>query len=535
METPAEPIKKKNSTKRPIGGLLVADGLITADQLQQALKFQSQVGGHIGSILTELGFITVENLLYFLGKQIGVSAVNLFKINVKPEVINQVPLDKIKTLRILPVTMDERTITLAMENVQDIMTISELEFSLRKQVKPVLAASFMMDAAIRSLAANPVGGFKGEDCRALTEAERKSIRLPPQLTKLLNYLMKSGASDMLLTAGAPPSVRMSNELKRLAMVPLDPEDCEGYARDLMGEDEWERFLKRNEYDFSMTYPGVGRFRVNAFKQRSSISLSLRPVLETLPTLKKLNLPDWLEEHALMNRGLILISGPQGHGKTSTLAALVDVINSNRYSNILMLEDPIEFFHVHKKSNVNQREIGRDTESYAEAFKHIFRQSPDVIVIGELRTPETFEAALTAADNGCMVLGTVNGSTSTSTVQKIIDMFEPHRRGYIQTLLVDNLILALSQRLVPQKEEPGRALALETLVMSKRVAGLIREGRIYRIRSQSLTETEDFISIDLSLAALCKGGVIEFDDGLVFAEDKDHYEELVGEATASREG
>ncbi len=389
METPSETPQKKNSTKKPIGGLLVADGLIKTEQLQQALKLQSQVGGHIGSILTELGFITVENLLYFLGKQIGVSAVNLFKINVKPDVINQVPLNKIKTLRILPITMDERTITLAMENVQDIMTISELEFTLGKQVKPVLAASFMMDAAIRSLAANPAAGFRGEECRRLTEEERKSIRLPPQLTKLLNYLMKSGASDMLLTAGAPPSVRITNELKRLAMVPLDPEDCEGYARDLMGEDEWEKFLRMNEYDFSMTYPGIGRFRVNAFKQRSSISLSIRPMFEKAPSLESLKLPDWLKEYALKPRGLILISGPEGHGKTSTLAALVDVINSNRYSNIIMLEDPIEYLHVHKKSNVNQREIGRDTESYGEALKHVFRQSPDVIVIGEMNGAEIF--------------------------------------------------------------------------------------------------------------------------------------------------
>lgn len=528
METPSETIKKNNSAKRPIGGLLVADGLIKVEQLQQALKLQSQVGGHIGSILTELGFITVENLLYFLGKQIGVSAVNLFKINVKPDVVNQVPLNKIKTLRVLPITMDERTITLAMENVQDIMTISELEFTLGKQVKPVLAASFMMDAAIRSLAANPSAGFRGNECRKLTEAERKSIRLPPQLTKLLNYLVKSGASDMLLTAGAPPSVRMANELKRLAMVPLDPEDCEGYARDLMGEDEWEKFLRRHEYDFSMTYPGIGRFRVNAFKQRSSISLSLRPVFEKAPSLESLKLPEWLKAHALKQRGLIVISGPQGHGKTTTLAALVDVINSNRCCNILTLEDPIEYLHVHKKSNVNQREIGRDTESLHEALKHVFRQSPDVIVIGEMREPEVFEAALNVADAGCMVLGTVNGSNATAIVQKIIDMFEPHRRDYIRTLLVETLVLSLSQRLVPRKEEPGRCLALESLVMSKRVGGYIREGNIQRIRTQSLTETGDFVSIDMALATLCGEGVIGFEDGLIYAEDKAHFKELAGE-------
>ncbi len=534
METPSETNTKRNSTKRPIGGLLVADGLIKVEQLQQALKLQSQVGGHIGSILTELGFITVENLLYFLGKQIGVSAVNLFKINVKPEIINQIPLNKIKTLRILPITMDERTITLAMENVQDIMTISELEFTLGKQVKPVLAASFMMDAAIRSLAANPSVGYRGEECRKLTEEERKSIRLPPQLTKLINYLMKSGASDMLLTAGAPPSVRITNELKRLAMVPLDPEDCEGYARDLMGGDEWERFLRKNEYDFSMTYPGIGRFRVNAFKQRSSIALSIRPVSEKAPSLESLNLPKWLKEYALKPRGLILITGPEGHGKTTTLAALVDVINSNRYCNIVMLEDPVEYLHVHKKSNVNQREIGRDTESYDEALKHVFRQSPDVIVIGEIQGPEIVEAALNAADAGCMVLGTANGSTATSIVQKIIGMFEPHRKEYIQTLLMDTLILSLSQRLVPRKEEPGRTVALESMVMSKRVGGLIREGKVYRIRTQSLTETQDFISIDMSLAALCRDGVIGFEEGLVFAQDEARYKELVGEKIAKRE-
>ena len=210
----------------------------------------------------------------------------------------------------------------------------------------------------------------------------------------------------------------------------------------------------------MTYPEIGRLRVNLYRQRNSISITLRHITDILPSLEELNLPEWIKEYVLMPQGLIIISGPAGHGKTTTLAAIVDIINTNRKCNIITLEDPIEYLHKHNKSNVNQREIGIDTESFYEGLKHIFRQDPDVIVVGELRDPESFAIALQAADTGHLVLTTVHSNITTSTIERVINIFPSDQQNIIRTRLADNLLFVLAQRLVPMEKGDSRVLALK---------------------------------------------------------------------------
>ncbi len=516
---------KTGAEKQRLGELLVEYGLITTNQLKDALKRQAQVGGQIGSILIEMGFITTDELLDFLSRQLGVPSANLLKLDVDPQVLKILPADKIKTMKVLPIGVDEDTVTLAMVNPNDMMTLNEVEFSLGKKVQPVVVPSAQMEAAIKSLLEHPEEGISKEKLEQ--ELKREEKRKPPSLMSLLKYLAKSPATDMLLTAGVPPSIKIHNEVKRASMEALTPKDCENYARQMMSENDWEYFCRKGDHNFAVTYPDIGRFRVSVYKQRNSVSITLRYIKEIVPSLRELNLPEWLQEYALKPQGLILISGPAGHGKTTTMAALVDLINTHRRCNIVTLEDPIEYLHKHKNSNVNQREIGLDTESFKKGLRHIFRYDPDVIVVGELRDVESFEIALHAADTGHLVISTINASNATATIERIISIFPPHQQNMIRIRLADSLLLVFTQKLVPLKEGEGRIVAYEKLVNSYRIKNLIREAKTHQIRSQIQSGLDDFSSIDFSLAELYKAGKITFEDGLMFADNGELYRDITG--------
>ena len=527
MEKKSTADQKKGPTKQRLGELLLEFGHISSKQLQDALKRQTQVGGQLGSILIEMGMISVDDLLDFLSKQLGVPSANLFKLDIDQSVLKVLPVDKITSLKVLPIAVDDSTITLAMVNPQDFVTINELEFSLGRKIKPVVVPAYMMEAATRSIRSDTKKNLTGQTLGKVAKATREKMEKAPRLVSLLRYLVKSGASDMLFTAGAPPSIRIRNELKRLAMPLLTPGDCEKYAKELLPDSDWNKFLNKNDLDIGVTYPEIGRFRVNIYRQRNSISIALRPIVDTMPSFEELNLPEWLKAFCLKPQGLILVSGPAGHGKTTTLCAMVDYINACRRCNIITLEDPIEYLHNHQKSNINQREIGRDTPSFVVGIRHMFRQSPDVIVLGEMRDMETFEIALQAANTGHLVISTVHSDNSTSIIDRIINMSEPHQQGLIRMMLADSLLLSLAQRLIPRKNYQGRILAIEKLVNSYRVKNLIREEKARQIRAQLQVGAEDFTSMDVAIAELYNKGKIELEDGLMLAEDQTLFSELTG--------
>ncbi len=525
MIKPPQSTSTKTRGKRRIGDTFVDNGLISKEQLQTALQKQSHEGGHLGSILIEMGFITIDDLLDFLSGQSGFPAVNLYKINIGKHVLELIPREKINNFQVLPVSADKNTLTLAMINPHDFEIVSEIGFQLGKKVKPVIVPSFMMEAVRKVLLADPSGGISGQLLKKMVDATRQKISKTTPLLAMLQYLSKSKANDLLLTAGAPPSLKISNEVKRLAMPPLTPADCEKYAQDLLSEEEWAVFENKNDCGIAITYPKIGRFRANVFRQRNSVAIALRNLPESIPSLNDLNLPDWLREFALRPQGLILIGGPAGHGKSTTMCALVDIINNNRRCNILTLEDPVEYLHKHKMSNINQREVGRDTESFSEGLRHVFRQAPDVIVIGEMRDKESMAIAMRAASTGHLVLSTIHANNSTSVIETIINSFEPHRQNLVRMMLADCLLLCLSQRLLPLKDGQGRILALEKLVNTHRIRNRIREEKTHHIRSQMQAGSEDFVSLDVSLANLYKNGAVKLEEASQFVEDDLFFREL----------
>lgn len=516
-------VEKKKEKKPMLGEILVQYEVITPNMLKNALRHQSQVGGQIGSILIEMEYITTDNLLEFLSKQLGVPSANLFKLNISQRILKTLPLEKIKEYKVIPLAIDDK-FTLAMVNPQDYVAIKDIEFILGKRVSTVVVTSQQMDAAIKSLESGGIEDIKGEEIEKNCSYTRQESACDIKI--LLKQLSDAKATDLQLTAGVPPSLKMSTELQRLNMPPLTPEDMKIYAKALIPEEHVARFEAESDLDFAFTDMEFGRFRVNIYKQRNSVSITLRRIPDNIPDLKELGLPEDFENFALKPQGLILITGPAGHGKSTTMASLVDIINIKRKCNIITLEDPIEYLHKHKNSNVNQREIGIDTASFYEGLRHIFRQDPDVIVVGEMRDPDSFKIALQAAETGHLVLSTLHSRNATSTIDRVIDIFPADQQAQIKTQIADSLIMILSQRLVMKKDRSAPVLAYEKLVNSFKIKNFIREGKTHQIRSQMQLPGEDYSSIDVSLAKLCIAGTISLDEGLKHADNPAFFQDTV---------
>lgn len=519
------------SEKRPmLGDLLVKSGLITQDQLLQAMKIQSQNGGRLGSILVELEYIDVESLLMLLSKQNSVPCIDLYNVVLDPSIVNRLPLAKMKEYGALPLAVGDKGITIAMVNPNNFTAIGSLEFTLGRTVQPVLALASQMTEILKTIeimGGSISGPIKGSEIKGIKKIKPRPSKQSNQteLMQLFSSLVNDHGSDLLLTAGIAPCIKKGHEVHRLSPIPLNPEQVRAFADELMTDEQRVEFEKFKELDSSYTLPDIGRFRVNIYKQRNSISIAARHIVEKIPRIEDLGLPAWIEDFALKPQGLILITGPTGHGKTTTLAALIDIINTKRRCNIITIEDPIEYLHKHKTSNINQRQVGIDTDSFNDGLRHIFRQAPDVIVIGEMRDTESFSIALQAAETGHLVLSTLHANNTTSTIDRVVDIFPPHQQPQIRVQLAESFLLIMNQRLVPSRDGKKRILAYERLSNSVRVKKLIREGKAYQIRTMLQQATDDFLSIDQTLARLCLEGKISQDTGLNFCDNATFFSEM----------
>lgn len=517
------------SKDRKIGEMLVACRLVSEAELNKALKVQTQTGNHLGSVLLELGFLKVEELQELLGMQFGLPTANLFKLEIEPSIINLIPFEKMKHYEVLPIAANSKSVLLAMVCPNNYNAIKEIEFIIGKSVQPIVMPSMQIHAALKFI--EEKGGRLGHPLRGL-DIEARALKHPPvsdqtELKQLFKMLVDRKASDLLLSAGVPPCLKKGSEVQRVSTTFLTPRDTLRYARELMSESQSKEFERMKELDFAYTYPDIGRFRINIYLQRSSLSIAVRHINETIPTISELGLPPWVEEYALRTQGLILITGPTGHGKTTTLAALLDCINRKRHCNIITIEDPIEFLHKHKSSNVNQREVGLDTDSFQEGLRHIFRQAPDVVVIGEMRDPESFAIAIQAAETGHLVLSTMHSNTATSAIERIIDVFPPQQQQQIRVQLAESFSMILNQRLVQKKNSSGVVLACEKLVGSVRSRNLIREGKTHQIRSMLQQSAEEYESIDIALARLFKEDKISLEAGLKYCDNVVHFKQCAG--------
>lgn len=334
--------------------------------------------------------------------------------------------------------------------------------------------------------------------------------------ELLRFAKEHKASDLHLTVGVPPIIKVRGELLDVGDKILLPGIIEPIIRELFqDESNYREFLSSGDKDFSISAPGIGRFRVNTFFQRGSMAAAIRIVHTELPDPKELGIPEGILNLHKTNRGLVLVTGPTGSGKSTTLSCLIDLINETRKCHILTLEEPIEFLHKHKRSIVNQREIGQDTASYTKALRSALRESPDVILLGEMRDLETISIAMTAAETGHLVFSTLHTVGAAKTIDRIIDVFPPNQQQQIRIQLSTVLQAVVSQQLLPSREL-GRVAAFEIMYMNNAIRNLIRESKAFQIDAAIQTgRNSGMVSMDLSISELVKQGLVTKEDGLAY--------------------
>lgn len=334
------------------------------------------------------------------------------------------------------------------------------------------------------------------------------------LEKLLELTIEEEASDLHISCGRPPSLRITSELIAIpGEKKLTSDDTQGIAKALMAENIFQKFSKEKEIDFSYNFKNKVRFRINAFFQKGEISIALRLVPKKIKTIKELNLPPILHEFPKASQGFVLVTGPAGHGKSTTLAALIDEINHTRTDHIITIEDPIEYLFEDDKSIINQREVYQDTLSFAKALKSVFRQDPDVIMVGEMRDPETIATTITAAETGHLVFATLHTNSASQTIFRIVDSFISGQQDQVRAQLAGSLLGVVSQRLIP-RIKGGFIPACEIMFATPAVSNLIRENKIHELPLAIETSAEKgMISLNRSLAALIKKGEITLENGL----------------------
>ncbi|MGO4104379.1 PilT/PilU family type 4a pilus ATPase [Leifsonia sp. YAF41] len=362
----------------------------------------------------------------------------------------------------------------------------------------------------------------------LTDAERAVLgNANPDLIRALESVVRDGASDLHVTAGAPPSLRVDGGLRPIDGEPRwMPEKVTEALYSLLTDEQRERFEKELELDFAYTAGGA-RFRVNYYLQRNSIGGAFRLIPQEIKQLAELGVPESIAKFAQLPRGLVLVTGPTGSGKSTTLAALIDLANRTRADHIVTVEDPIEFLHRHQQSLVNQREVGHDTHSFAAALKHVLRQDPDIILIGELRDLETISVALTAAETGHLVFATLHTQDAAQTIDRVIDVFPPHQQGQVRAQLAATLQGVVCQTLVKRASGRGRVVATEVLVTTPAIGNLIREGKTYQITSMMQAGRElGMHTMDQHLADLVNSGQITRQAAVEKAHEPESLSQLI---------
>lgn len=344
---------------------------------------------------------------------------------------------------------------------------------------------------------------------------------------LLRTAVERNASDIHITVGVPPVFRINGSLVHYESPALLPSDTMAFFDEITTQEQRQKLALNGELDFSFAIQGVSRFRVNAFRQRGSLAIAIRVVNEQVPTLDKLGHPEILKTFARQHRGLVLVTGPTGSGKSTTLAAMLKLINEERSCHIITLEDPIEYLHKHNKSIVNQREIHSDSLSFANALRAALREDPDVILVGEMRDVETIGIAVTAAETGHLVFATLHTGDAAQTIDRIIDVFPPHQQQQIRIQLSLTLQGIVCQQLLPRLDGNGRVVALEILTVNPAVRNLIREGKSHQLVSVIQTGARfGMQSMDMSLKDLYRRGIISYEDALARAINQETFVRLV---------
>ena len=521
------------TVSKPLGEVLVEERLISREQLAEALERQKETGRPLGTILREAGLVEEKALVEAVAKQIGVPFVDLETRAPDPSVAELVPAEFATAKEAVPVRIDGNALIVAMTHPSNRTTVQAIAEMTGYDVLPALAVRRDVLQTIERIAAGEhAPTYEEEVLQEMAvplESEPESKEL--SMNELLERVLDEGASDLHMTAHTQPTIRVHGSLMRLEDYPvLQPAELRRLLYAILTQRQREKLENDLELDVSYSLPGRARFRLNVYFQRDAIGAAFRAIPHDVRPLEDLGLPPRVGEFARLARGFVLVTGPTGSGKSTTLAAVIDVINRQRPDHIMTVEDPIEYLHRHKTAIINQREVGTDTKSFASALKHVLRQDPDVILVGEMRDLETISVALTAAETGHLVFATLHTQDAPQTIDRVIDVFPPHQQQQVRVQLAAALQGVVCQQLLPTADGAGRVLACEILVATPAIRNLIREGKTHMIYSSMQAGGKfGMQTMDQSLADLVKAGKLSFETALERCHNAEDLANLAGRA------
>ncbi len=516
---------------------LVQNGYETQSNLTPLLAEARATGQSLAALMIGRNLALPAVVVGALAQLSQLPAVDLAAMTPNPDAVAAIPVDVARQYRVLGLQFDGNVLAVAFDEPPARRDVDALAARIGYRINPVLGDPVVIagylpageDGAIPP-PPGPAPDSPLVDASGEAEEESDSIKvdarvehllnegikvatgdgaLPLHVDDLLRYAVSVGASDLHLTASMPGTIRLHGALRQIeGCPPLDNETIRDMMFGILPGSQRERFEEEHELDTSHSIAGVGRFRVNVALQRGTVAAALRPIPHEMPEFDSLGLPDSIKSFTDLRRGLVLVTGPTGSGKSTTLASLVDIINRTKPLHIVTVEDPIEFLHEHKRSIITQREIGEDTNSFAEALRRVLRQDPDVILVGELRDLETISMALTAAETGHLVFGTLHTQDAPQTIDRMIDVFPTTQQEQIRVMLASTLEGVVTQQLVVNAQGTGRVPCAEVLMCTSAIRNLIRQSKTHQIYSlMQVGATFGMQTMDQALAKLVKDGVI----------------------------
>jgi twitching motility protein PilT len=510
-----------NSASRRLGELLVDRRLLSKDSLEGLLEKETSTGIPIAKLLIDGGHVREEDLLKAVAERVGMLYIDLDDALLDPEAVGLIKVDTARQLMAIPIRMEDEKAIVAVADPFDPETHVRLEKALGMGVTLALATRAAIQRAIdfvHGVEKVPLIRQPG------LPAEVGSINEPEtlHLNELLGIQLDRGGSDLHLTAGSPPQIRVHGKLERLTDFPiLKPAELRRMIYSILTEKQREKLEETLELDASHPVPGRGRFRMNVYFQRDSIGAAFRAIPTDIMSLQQLGIPSSVGELADLQRGLVLVTGPTGSGKSTTLAALIDMVNTKRSCHILTVEDPIEFLHVHKQAIVNQREVGADTLGFGPALKHALRQDPDVILVGELRDLETISTALTAAETG-------HTQDAPQTIDRMVDVFPSHQQQQVRVQLASTIQAIMTQQLVPLRTGKGRVPAVEVMIATSGIRNLIRESKNHQITTAMQAGGKHGMqTMDQALADLVRRNLISYAVAVERCMNLEDFQRLAG--------
>jgi twitching motility protein PilT len=515
------------SPSRQLGEFLIERKVLDRDSLESVLQRESDTGVPLAKILTGEGLVSERDLVAAIAAQLGYPFWESESQPVQPGLERMLPADVARRRCAVVLTVDRDRMMVAVEDPDDTAALEEIAAASGMSVTPVVGVrADLLNALSKLYPESPE-----EAAQASTGSSPAVVGPGHELhvNDLLAKVAELGASDLHLTVGIQPSVRVDGEIQALEEFPvLNGSEIRRMIYSILSAKQREKFEGELELDTSYSIPHMGRFRVNVFLQRDCVGAVMRAIPYEIVPLENLGLPLSISSLAALPRGLVLVTGPTGSGKSTTLASLVDVVNVDRACHIMTVEDPIEFLHKHKRSIINQREVGEDTKSFAQALKHVLRQDPDVILVGEMRDLETISTALTAAETGHLVFGTLHTQDAPQSIDRIIDVFPAHQQQQIRVQLASALQGVVSQQLLPRLSGRGRMVACEVLIATPAVRNLIREGKTHQIYSTMQAGGRyGMQTMDQSLANLVRAGQVGLDIAVERCANEDDLRRLAG--------